>query len=172
MQPTCFYADKNLSTETNLQRSRSPATNQYLLGKTNKKMFSLVLGLHCIISLRLNCAVGLACVDMNSGFRYDQMFLFFGGSDTDNYYDQHNGYRPNYSNFPETLLCLPTAVLAQFRHPSHSELVHYLAPAVCHLNLPHLQHHQSPLMLKFLVRPVKSEEIIIFFMQEMARRIM
>ena len=36
--------------------------------------------MHCIISLRLSCAVGHACGDMNSGFRSD--VPVFGGSDT------------------------------------------------------------------------------------------
>ena len=40
MQPTCLYVDINLSTEINLQRSHSPATNQDFLGTTNKKCFS------------------------------------------------------------------------------------------------------------------------------------
>ena len=40
VRPTCLYADKNLSTETSLQRSRSPATNQDFLETTNKKCFS------------------------------------------------------------------------------------------------------------------------------------
>ena len=39
MRPTCLYADKKLPTETNLQRSRRPATNQDLLSTTNKKCF-------------------------------------------------------------------------------------------------------------------------------------
>lgn len=50
--------------------------------------FQNVLDLHCIISLQLSCAVGHACVDMNSGFRSN--VPVFCGSDTDNSYDQHN----------------------------------------------------------------------------------
>ena len=160
MRPTCLYADKNLSTETNLQRSRSPATNQDLLGKTNKKCFPRlfskglqkcnVLCFHCIISLRLSCAVGHACViDV-----FDQMFPFFGGATQTTLTISTMGV----GQFPRNNF-VPTAVLAQFQHPSHPELVHYLAPAVCQLSLPHLQHHpQSPLMLKIPVRPVKARQ--------------
>ena len=55
--------------------------------------------MHCIISSQQSCAAGHVCVDMNSGFRSN--IPVFGGSDTDNSYDWHNGY----GNFPETLLC-------------------------------------------------------------------
>ena len=63
---------------------------------------------------------------------------------------------PNYSNLPKTLLCKRRfwrnfSILAI--QSSHSP-----APAVWQLNLPHLQHHQSLLMLKILVRPVKARQ--------------
>ena len=38
-RPATVYEDKNVSTETNLQRSRSPATNRDIFGNTNKISF-------------------------------------------------------------------------------------------------------------------------------------
>ena len=40
MRPTCLDADKKLSTETNLQRSRRPASEHDFLRTTNKNCFS------------------------------------------------------------------------------------------------------------------------------------
>ena len=71
---------------------------------------------------------------MNSGFRSN--VPTFWGSDTDNSYDQHNGYRPGqyfwnrYQNhdaqlqqFPQNTFAPTTAVLAPFQHPSHPAFV-------------------------------------------------
>ena len=68
MRPTCPYADKNLSTETNLQRSRRPASEQDFLRTTNIKCFSCdkvvsqsqrsleyVLASHFILQCELYC---------------------------------------------------------------------------------------------------------------------
>ena len=158
VQPTCLYADKNLSTEANLQGSRGPATNQDLIGTTNKKCFSWDKVVDRISLFRCHWVVQSAYTGMNSGFRSN--VPVFGGSDTDNSYDQHNGYRPGqyfwsrYQNhdaqlqqFPQTLLCqrrvwLDLSILA-------IQSSYRPAPAVCQLNRPHLQHHQSPLMLRF-----------------------
>ena len=158
VRPTCLCADKNLSTETNLQRSRGPATNQDLIGTTNKKCFSWDKVVDRISLFRCDWVVQSAYTGMNSGFRSN--VPVFGRSDTDNSYDQHNGYRPGqyfwsrYQNhdaqlqqFPQTLLCqrrvwLDLSILA-------IQSSYRPAPAVCQLNRPHLQHHQSPLMLRF-----------------------
>ena len=92
-----------------------------------------LLRLHFIISLRLSCAVGHACLDLNSGFRTN--VPVFGWSDKDTSYDQHNAYRPGqyfwsrYQNHDAQLqqfsqnTFVPTAGLARFQHPSHPELV-------------------------------------------------
>ena len=125
-----------------------------------KSCLSISKGIkNCIISLRLSSIVGYAWVEMISGFRSN--VPFFGGSDTHNSYEQHHGgYRPT-TAISLKHFCANGGFGAIFQHPSHPELVHYLAPAVCQLNLPHRQHHQSTLMLKILVRPVESGKIII-----------
>ena len=129
VRPTCLCADKNLSTETNLQRSRGPATNQDLIGTTNKKCFSWDKVVDRISLFRCDWVVQSAYTGMNSGFRSN--VPVFCGSDTDNSYDQHNGYRPGqyfwsrYQNhdaqlqqFPQNTF-VPTAGLTRFKHPNH-----------------------------------------------------
>ena len=88
MRPTCLHADKNLSTETNLQRSHSPATNQDFLGTTNKKCFSwdklsinfkrrTWFAFHYFVATEL-CR--LSHVPTHEFRVFDQMFPFFGGA--------------------------------------------------------------------------------------------
>ena len=68
---------------------------------------------------------------MNSGFQSNVPILW--GSDTDNSYNQHNGYNPGQyfwnryhdaqlQQFPQDTF-VQMLILAQFQHPSHSELV-------------------------------------------------
>ena len=113
--------------------------------------------MHFIISLLLSCAVGHACLDMNSSFRSN--VPAFWGSDTDNSYDQQwvQAMMPNYNNFPKTLLRQQRRFWRHFSIPAIQRLYNQ-ALAVWQLNLPHLQHHQSPLMFKILVRPAKAQQ--------------
>ena len=94
---------------------------------------------------------------------------FLWERDRYNSYAQHNGYGSGhyfwsrYQNhgaqlqqFPKTLLCPQRVWLIDFSIQT-IQSSYNPAPAVCQLNRPHLQHHQSSLMLKILVRPVKAQ---------------
>ena len=166
VRPTCLCADKNLSTETNLQRSRGPATNQDLIGTTNKKCFSWDKVVDRISLFRCDWVVQSAYTGMNSGFRSN--VPVFGRSDTDNSYDQHNGYRPGqyfwsrYQNhdaqlqqFPQNTF-VPTAGLTRFKHPSHPELVPASSSSLPAQTSPPAASPESA-DVEILVRPAKAQ---------------
>ena len=120
--------------------------------------------MHFIILLRLSCAVCCTCLHMNSGFSIKcsrflgerHITLTFSTIGMGKGSISGAAIKITMPNFPQNTF-VPAAHLAdRFQHPT-IQSSYNPASAVCQLNLPHLQHHQSLLMLKIIVRPVKAQ---------------